>query len=93
MKTQKSSRIAALSIALLLTAADAQARVTRIVVDSRKSPNFAGASFGAAGPYETLTGRAFGELDPKDPHNSIIQDIALAPRNARGMVEYVASFQ
>ena len=46
-----------------------------------------------AGAYEILTGRAFGELDPKDPHNSLIQDIALAPRNARGMVEYTASFQ
>ena len=91
--TKKSYRLAALCIGLLLTAVDAQARVTRIVVDQRKSPDFAGASFGAAGPYETLTGRAFGELDPKDPHNSIIQDIQLAPHNARGMVEYVASFQ
>ena len=33
-----------------------------------------------------------GELDPNDPHNRIIQDIELAPRNARGQVEYVATF-
>jgi hypothetical protein len=32
------------------------------------------------------------ELDPKDPKNAIITDIQLAPRNARGMVEYVATF-
>jgi hypothetical protein len=80
--------------AMLATfAAAAQARVTRIVVDTKVSPAFNGASFGSAGPYETLAGRAFGELDPNDPHNAIIQDIKLAPRNARGMVEYTASFQ
>jgi hypothetical protein len=80
--------------ALIATlAAPAQARVARIVIDSRVSPAFDGASFGTGGQYETLAGRAFGELDPNDPHNAIIQDIKLAPRNARGMVEYTASFQ
>jgi hypothetical protein len=34
-------------------------------------------------------GRAFGEVDPRDPLNAIIQDIELAPKNARGMVEYM----
>ena len=34
----------------------------------------------------------FGELDPNDAHNRIITDIQLAPRNANGKVEYVASF-
>ena len=43
-------------------------------------------------PYQTLTGRAFGELDPNDPNNKLITDIALAPRNPNGKVEYVASF-
>ena len=33
-----------------------------------------------------------GEVDPRDPHNRIIQDLDLAPRNARGQVEYVATF-
>jgi hypothetical protein len=80
--------------AMLATfAAAAQARVTKIVIDTQMSPAFNGASFGSAGPYETLAGRAFGELDPNDPHNAIIQDIKLAPRNGRGMVEYAASFQ
>jgi hypothetical protein len=80
--------------AMLATLATAtQARVTKIVVDTQVSPAFNGASFGSAGPYETLAGRAFGELDPNDPHNAIVQDIKLAPRNARGMVEYTASFQ
>jgi hypothetical protein len=79
--------------AALLAAAPAQAGVTKIVIDTKVSPAFNGASFGSAGQYETLAGRAFGELDPNDPHNAIIQDIKLAPRNARGLVEYTASFQ
>src|SRR5262249_9413663 len=48
---------------------------------------------GDAGQYETLAGKAFGELDPNDRRNAVIQDIKLAPRNARGMVEYTATFQ
>src|SRR5215471_20115475 len=78
---------------VLATATTAQARVIGIAIEKKVSPAFEGASFGNAGPYETLAGRAFGELDPNDPHNAIIQDIKLAPRNARGLVEYTASFQ
>ena len=40
------------------------------------------------GQYEKLVGRVYGEVDPHDPLNSLITDIGLAPRNARGMVEY-----
>src|SRR5215470_9496748 len=78
---------------ILAATATAQARVTRIAIEKKVSPAFDGASFGAAGQYETLAGKAFGELDPNDPHSAIIQDIKLAPRNARGMVEYTATFQ
>lgn len=42
--------------------------------------------------YEMLRGRVYGELDPQDRRNAIIQDIELAPRNSRGRVEYVATF-
>ncbi len=42
--------------------------------------------------YEQISGTFFGELDPKDIHNRIITDLDKAPRNARGMVEYEASF-
>jgi hypothetical protein len=69
-----------------------ESRVTQIIVDVKTSPAFNGQSFGAAGQYETLSGRAFGEIDPADPHNSLIQDINLAPRNANGKVTYMASF-
>jgi len=79
-------------LASLLLATPAFAKVTSFVIDTRTSPAFGGATFGTAGQYETLAGRAFGELDPADPLNAIIQDIALAPRNAHGKVEYTATF-
>ena len=75
-----------------------EARVTRIVIDQKVSPAFCSGtppacpSFGAAGQYETLTGRAFGELDPLDAHNEEITDLGNATRNADGKVEYVATF-
>jgi hypothetical protein len=80
------------AIGLAAAAPAAEARVTRIAVDTVVSPAFAGATFGDAGQYETLAGRVFGELDPNDPHNLVINDLELAPRNARGKVEYMATF-
>ena len=83
--------VAALLLAIVggLVASDlAEAGVTRIQITRVESPTFAGASFGAVGPYEKLVGRAYGEVDPTDPKNAIIADIALAPKNAAGMVEY-----
>ncbi|WP_354222954.1 alpha/beta hydrolase domain-containing protein [Bradyrhizobium sp. F1.4.3] len=69
---------------LLAAGSAAQARVTRIVVDQTVAlPD---------GLNESLTGHAFGELDPNDPMNAIITDIQLAPRNSRGRVEYVSKF-
>ena len=73
-------------------ATPSNARIASIVVDSR-GPAYGGAIIGAAGSYETLTGRVFGELRPNDPHNEIIQDIRLAPKDANGYVHYIATFQ
>src|SRR5262245_43051138 len=70
----------------------ADARVTQITIQNLQSPIQGGKSFGEVGVYETLTGLVHGEIDPKDPHNQIITDIDLAPRNAHGMVEYTATF-
>ncbi|MGZ5095089.1 MAG: alpha/beta hydrolase domain-containing protein [Burkholderiales bacterium] len=70
--------------ALLTCASPAQARVTRIIVDAVAPIS--------GQPYEMLTGRAFGELDPGDTHNTLITDIAAAPKNTNGKVEYIASF-
>lgn len=81
-----------LGLLLLLASAAVQARVTRLVIEQKESPAYDGKIFGSIGQYEILTGKAYGELDPKDPHNTIITDLQFAPRNARGMVEYVTTF-
>lgn len=51
-----------------------------------------GASFGAVGPYEKVTGSLTVALDPGDPRNAVITDLSLAPRDARGRVDYTAQF-
>ncbi len=82
------SRIVAGALACLLGLGHpALARIVRIDI-TRTEPAFGGRSFGAAGAFEHLTGRAYGEVDPAAPGNAVIQDIALAPRNAVGLVEY-----
>jgi len=72
--------------ALLAWAPPSQARVTRIIIDAGPT------ALAGDATYQTLTGRAFGELDSNDPQNALITDIALAPKNANGKVEYIASF-
>jgi len=89
---RRSTAIAAVIVAAVLGwTPSADARVTRIVIDAVVSPAFDGQAFGAAGAYETIAGRAFGELDPRHDRNAIIQDIELA-RDADGKVRYVATF-
>ena len=86
---RRPARAAAAIAAVLAWAAPAQARVTRIIID--KTQPLAGQTTGEV-PYETLIGRAFGELNPNSSHNTLITDIGLASRNGNGKVEYVASF-
>src|ERR1700681_884241 len=83
----------ALSAASVLVAAPAaDARVTKIQITSKQSPTFGGYAYKGVGPYEKIVGKAFGELDPKDPKNAVIVDIQLAPKNANGKVEYAFDF-
>src|SRR5215471_6105516 len=65
-----------------------EAMITKIRITHRESPTFGGVSFGAVGPYEKLVGRAWGEVDPQDPRNAVMTDLAFAPRNAKGRIEY-----
>src|SRR5689334_3326565 len=69
----------------------ADARITQLTITSQTAA-FGGVSFPGVGTYQNLVGTASGEVDPNDPLNAIITDIALAPRNARGMVEYSMDF-
>ena len=86
-------RLAAIGFGLAsVFTADAEARITRLEI-VRTEPAFGGQTFGDVGAYERLVGRVTGELDPADPANAIIQDISLAPRNARGMVEYSSNVE
>ena len=79
-------------IALVCLAAPGlDARVTRIEITSR-AVAFNGQSFGAVGQFEKIKGIASGEIDAKDRRNVLITDIARAPRNARGHVEYRTNF-
>ena len=71
----------------LLAAAPAQARLLRLEVQEVASPAFDGRIFGAAGTYDRIAARATVGLDPADPHNAGIADLALAPRNPDGLVE------
>jgi hypothetical protein len=72
----------------LAIAPHAQARIKRIDWTRKAELAFDGRTFGDAGAFEKWVGVAFGEVDPNDPHNAIIQDLDLAPRNAEGKVEY-----
>src|SRR3982751_4508075 len=67
------------------------ARAARLEIMSREPMND-GQAVGSAGPFELIRGKVHGEIDPTDPHNALIQDLDLAPTNARGKVEYVATF-
>jgi hypothetical protein len=76
----------------MYAALPAHAKVKKIQITSKESPAFGGYSWPGVGPYEKIVGRAFGELDPKDPKNAVIVDLQLAPRNAGGKVEYSFDF-
>jgi hypothetical protein len=73
-----------------------EARVTRIEIVKvervEPPPPGTAAASEAIPPYERVSGRFYGELDPSDPTNALITDIQLAARNARGRVEYVGTF-
>ncbi len=81
-----------LAAAVLLFAAQSQARITRVQILGTESPTFGGYSWPGVGQYEKIYGKAFGEVDPKDPKNAVITDLELAPRNAAGNVEYAFDF-
>jgi hypothetical protein len=80
--------VALAATGLLGTGTGAEARIVRIEITAKESPALEGRAFGEVGLFEKLRGKAYGEIDPTDPRNAVIADILLAPRNARGKVEY-----
>src|SRR5262249_4815081 len=88
--TISKTALSALTVSIVLGMAQpASARVTQIVINSRV-PAYGGVVFPNTGAYEQLDGTAYYEVDPDDPLNKVITDIKLAPRNARGNVEFSA---
>jgi len=85
-------RVALVAALLLVAASAADARITKLTIVAKESPTFGGHTFPGVGQYEKLVGKAYGELDPNDPKNAVIVDIKLAPRNARGKVDYAFDF-
>ena len=67
------------------------AKITRIEITSTEVYDGA-RKFGDVGEYMKISGWAYGEVDPDNSLNSIIQDIQLAKRNPRGRVEYTTQF-
>src|SRR5581483_2622418 len=85
--------IAVFTVAFAVSASiPAHARVKKIQITQRESPAFGGYAWPGVGQYEKIVGKAFGELDPNDPRNSVIVDLQLGLRNADGKVEYAFDF-
>jgi hypothetical protein len=59
---------------------------------ARRSPVLEGRPFGDAGAYEKIEGVLRFGVDPTHPANQAVTDLALAPRNAAGLVESAADF-
>src|SRR5688572_27895774 len=77
---------------LSLLPLSSSAHVETIIVESVNPAIYGDRSFGNAGRYEYVTGRIRGSVNPDDTRNRIITDLFLAPRNAKGEVEYEATF-
>lgn len=84
----KRKALCLLIMAIFLIPFLTEARVTEI--DINRVDFYA--TFPEVGDFEKVVGQAYGEVDPNNPLNAIIQDIELAPKNERGMVEYVTDF-
>ncbi|HEY1394715.1 alpha/beta hydrolase domain-containing protein [Roseateles sp.] len=80
-RARRRFQAATLLAVAVCAAGAADARVTRIVVDE-VTP-----LIGEQRGYEQIRGRAFGELDPADPHNAVITDLKLGA-DPDGLVRY-----
>jgi hypothetical protein len=75
------------SVVLILLSGTASADVVRIEI-TEQTPVLDGKPFGAAGPYVRIVGKVHFAVDPTLPVNEVITDLALAPRNRDGRVEF-----
>ncbi len=85
------SPVFVVALLLVLVGSAAEARLVQLRVEQRELI-LDGKPFGLAGPYEKLVGKADFALHPAVQQNRIIVALPLAPRNARGEVEFSADF-
>ena len=83
--------LSTLFLSLVLIAATASAEVVRIDVGAR-SDVADGRAYGLAGAFERIAGTIYFAVDPDNPANQIVTDIAYAPRNTDGKVEFRSDF-
>ncbi len=62
-----------------------------LIIEER-APFAEGADFGPVGAYERINGRVRFAIDPRQPANRRIVDLALASADERGLVEYSTEF-
>lgn len=58
----------------------------------RREPYAGGTSFGDLGSFEIVEGRVHYAVEPDDPRNAEIVDLALAPRSGDGTVRFAGDF-
>lgn len=88
MNLAKSLKLATATI-LLTVIAPVFAEVTRVEITERETLSDAASDFS----YEAVYGVLHFTLDPSDPANAAITDIAYAPVNGEGLVEFSADFK
>ncbi len=89
------SRLVVLPVSLLFLLVVAPLAAPAVVLDlaiERRVPVLGGKSFGDSGAYELIEGTVRFGFDPQSEANARVADIALAPRNAEGLVEAKANF-
>ncbi len=84
-------RLLLVSLSALLMVPASPARVISVEVTSRDAV-LDSKPFGLAGPYERVRGRIRFAVDPANKANRIVTDIALAPLNWSGQVEFSTEF-
>ena len=83
--------VVTLRVCILLAPVLLPAALLRVEV-SERSPILDGKSFGKTGAYERIIGKAHFAVDPMAAANRDVVNLKLAPRNAKGQVEFYADF-
>ena len=87
----KFHRLSFIALGLILIPGSLRAELVSLSIHTRE-PFADNKSFGKTGPYEKLVGVARFAVDPTHSRNKPIIDLAFAPTNSKGKVEFSADF-